>query len=139
MARSIGLIKWPVSKKLSVRLYLNFLLHVVEMMGLNFNDCPNDPVKLTRGYLDGSITDEERSLALSYWWGCISDDEIRNFNDKSVLMSRLAICFLSINEDNSNEISEHLSWFIEVLGFLNCNLSEVIRFMGEYFEFQSDC
>lgn len=135
MGISIGLIKWPASRKSSVWLYLGFLLRVTEMMGLDFSDFDNDPVTLTRGYLDGVVTEEERALALSRWWGCLGDGEIRNFNDKSVLMTRLAICFLSINEENSDEIGEHLSWFIEVLGFLGCDLSEVIGFMGEYFEF----
>ncbi|WP_447872845.1 hypothetical protein [Serratia fonticola] len=136
MTISIGLIKWPESKNATVRLYLNFLMEVTKSLNLTFDGCNNDPVKITQDYLDGLITDEDRKSALSYWWGCVDDKNIRGFKDKSLLMARLAICFLSINEENVDEISEHLSWFIEVLGFLNCNLSEVIRFMGEFFEFK---
>lgn len=137
MTISIGLIKWPESKVASVRLYLTFLVEVTKSLNLTFDGCNHDPVGITQDYLDGLITDTDRKLALSYWWGCFDDKNIRSFKDKPLLMSRLAICFLSINEENVDEIGEHLSWFIEVLGFLNCNLSEVICFMGEYFEFKS--
>lgn len=136
MTISIGLIRWPDDKTLSVRLYLNFLIEVTDLLNIDF-DGDNNPIRITKKYVGGLITDEDRKLALSYWWKCIDDKNIRNFKDRSSLMSRLAICFLSINEENIDEVSEHLSWFIEILGFLNFNLSEVITFMGEYFEFKS--
>lgn len=137
MTISIGLIKWPENKELSVRLYLNFLMEVTKLLSLNFDGYCNDPIKLTRDYLNGAITDEDRTVALSYWWKLVDDRGISDFKDKTALMSRLAICFLSINEKDVHEINEHLSWFIEVLGFLNCNVSEVIELMGNYFEFKS--
>ncbi|RKO75232.1 hypothetical protein C5E04_23565 [Pectobacterium parmentieri] len=136
MTINIGLIRWPDDKTLSVRLYLSFLIEVTNLLNIDFNG-DNNPIEITKKYLDGLITDKDRKLALSYWWECIDDKNIRNFKDRSSLMSRLAICFLSINEENIDEVSEHLSWFLEVLGFLNFNLSEVITFMGEYFEFKS--
>ncbi|AOR61144.1 hypothetical protein [Pectobacterium parmentieri] len=137
MTINIGLIRWPDDKTLSVRLYLSFLIEVTELLNINFYE-DNNPIKITKKYLGRLITNEDRKLALSYWWQCIDDKNIRNFKDRSSLMSRLAICFLSINEENIDEVSEYLSWFIEVLGFLSFNLSEVITFMGEYFEFKSN-
>nr|WP_232487942.1 hypothetical protein [Pectobacterium parmentieri] len=131
------MIRWPDDKTLSVRLYLSFLIEVTELLNINFYE-DNNPIKITKKYLGRLITNEDRKLALSYWWQCIDDKNIRNFKDRSSLMSRLAICFLSINEENIDEVSEYLSWFIEVLGFLSFNLSEVITFMGEYFEFKSN-
>ncbi|MCG8709711.1 hypothetical protein JHU04_002963 [Brenneria sp. 4F2] len=135
MTISIGLIKWPENKALSVRLYLNFLIEVADLLNINF-DGENNPIVITKDYLNGLVNDKDRELALSYWWGSIDDKNIRNSKDRSLLMSRLAICFLSMNEERCENISEHLSWFIEVLGFLNFDLAEVIRFMGEYFEFK---
>ncbi|WP_409308410.1 hypothetical protein [Pectobacterium sp. B1J-3] len=92
---SIGLIRWPDDKTLSVRLYLNFLIEVTDLLNIDF-DGDNNPIRITKKYVGGLITDEDRKLALSYWWKCIDDKNIRNFN-----------------------------------------LSEVITFMGEYFEFKS--
>ncbi|MFP1814137.1 hypothetical protein [Lonsdalea quercina] len=136
MTISIGLIKWPENKNLSLRLYLNFLIEVAGLLNINF-DGDNNPIILNRGYLNGLVSDKDRQLALSYWWESIDDRNIRNFKDRNLLMSRLAVCFLSMDEKHLGEVSEHLSWFIEVLGFLGFDLSEVIRFMGEYFEFKS--
>ncbi|MGJ0626419.1 hypothetical protein [Xenorhabdus bovienii] len=138
MTVSIGLIKWPEDSKSCVQLYLNFLLKVTDMLNITFEGCENDPIQITREYLKDSKTEDEREAALSFWWNYVdSNDGIRNFKDKPLVMARLAICFLSIKEKDIPEIGEHLSWFIEVLGFLGLNLSKVIVFMGEYFEFNS--
>ncbi|MBD1229656.1 hypothetical protein [Xenorhabdus griffiniae] len=136
MTVSIGLIKWPEDSKSCVQLYLNFLLKVTDMLNINFEGCENDPIQITREYLKDSKTEDEREAVLSFWWNYIdSNDGIRNFKDKPLVMARLAICFLSIKEKDIPEIGEHLSWFLEVLGFLGLNLSKVVAFMGEYFEF----
>ncbi|MEQ1977600.1 hypothetical protein [Xenorhabdus sp. SGI240] len=136
MTISIGLIKWPEDSKSCVQLYLNFLLKVTDMLNINFEGCENDPIQITRGYLKDSKTEDEREAALSFWWNYVdSNDGIRNFKDKPLVMARLAICFLSIKEKDIPEIGEHLSWFLEVLGFLGLNLSKIVDFMGEYFEF----
>ncbi|MBC8954572.1 hypothetical protein [Xenorhabdus sp. PB62.4] len=136
MTVSIGLIKWPEDSKSCVQLYLDFLLKVTDMLNITFEGCENDPIHITREYLKDNKTEDEREAALSFWWNYVdSNDGIRNFKDKPLVMARLAICFLSIKEKDIPEIGEHLSWFIEVLGFLGLNLSNVIVFMGEYFEF----
>lgn len=135
MTISIGLIKWPENKNLSFRLYLNFLVEVASLLNINF-DGDNNPIIITRDFLNGRGSDKDRQSALSYWWESIDEKNIRNLKDRSLLMSRLAVCFLSMDEEHLGEVSEHLSWFIEVLGFLGFDLSEVIRFMGEYFEFK---
>ncbi|WP_237613312.1 hypothetical protein [Pectobacterium parmentieri] len=92
MTINIGLIRWPDDKTLSVRLYLSFLIEVTELLNINFDE-DNNPIKITKKYLGRLITNEDRKLALSYWWQCIDDKNIRNFKDRSSLMSRLAICF----------------------------------------------
>ncbi|CCW32046.1 hypothetical protein ABLA30_23245 [Xenorhabdus nematophila] len=136
MTVSIGLIKWPENSRLCVQLYLNFLLEVTDMLNITFEGGENDPIQITREYLKDSTREDEREAALSFWWNYVdSNDGIRNFKDKPLVMARLAICFLSIKEKDIPEIGEHLSWFIEVLGFLGLNLSKVVVFMGEYFEF----
>ncbi|MGJ0580183.1 hypothetical protein ACR71G_19500 [Xenorhabdus bovienii] len=136
MAVSVGLIKWPENSKSCVQLYLNFLLKVACMLNITFEDCENDPIQITHEYLNGIKTEDERDAALSFWWNYIdSNDGIRNFKDKPFLMARLAICILSIKEKDILEIGEHLSWFIEVLGFLGFNLTELVVFMGNYFYF----
>ncbi|MCC8380008.1 hypothetical protein [Xenorhabdus sp. PB30.3] len=136
MTVSIGLIKWPEDRKSCVQLYLDFLLRVTDMLNITFKDCENDPIQITREYLKNCKTETEREAALSFWWNYVdSCDGIRNFKDKPLVMARLAICFLSIKEKDIPEIGEHLSWFIEVLGFLKLDLSKVIAFMGEHFEF----
>ncbi|PHM43439.1 hypothetical protein [Xenorhabdus szentirmaii] len=136
MTVSIGLIKWPEDSKSCVQLYLNFLLKVTEILEIAFQDVENDPIRFTHEYLNGIKTEDEREAVLSFWWNYIdSNDGIRNFKDKPFLMARLAICFLSIKEKDISEIGEHLSWFIEVLGFLGLNLSKVVILMSDYFEF----
>lgn len=138
MSISIGLIKWPEDKISAVELYLNFLLKAYKSQNLNFRDGSNDPVKITEDYLEGKVTDIERKAALQFWWENIDNQNDRGFKDVNLLMSRLAICFLSINEENVDEINEHLSWFIEVLGFLGCNLLEVINLMSAHFNFKAN-
>jgi len=52
------------------------------------------------------------------------------------LKARLAICLLSNDEDDISVLGDNLSWFLEVLGFLNVEPMKPIAMMREYFEFK---
>lgn len=61
---------------------------------------------------------------------------VRAFQDRDVLMARLAICLLSNDEDDIAVLGDNLSWFFEVLGFLKVEPMKPIEMMKEYFEFK---
>lgn len=136
MTISIGAIKWPENKKSAIRLYLTFLLRTIDTFELRFEEPASDPVQLTRDYLDGIRTDADRLSALSFWWEISDRHHSRNLDSKPALMSRLAICLMSANEENLGEIGEHLSWFIELLGMLGCHLPDAIALMADHFDFE---
>lgn len=131
---AIGSIKWPEDNSSALRLYLEFLMLVSQNLGIDYFGHPNDPVRITRQFLDGELPEEERAKAAAVWWDYVDSREaIRNFKDRDILMARLAICFLTINEKDGERLGENLSWFIEVLGFLGEDVDTAINLMETYF------
>lgn len=135
---NIGSIIWPKSDRLAVRLYLGFLLEVLEMLNIDFSKYEPNPIVITKEYLKETIPDSERDLAASYWWKILDDaGMIRDFHDNRALMVRLAICLLSVKDKDAAKLGEHLSWFVEVLENLGVNIDMVIDRMEKYFEFST--
>lgn len=132
---TIGSIQWPKDTSSAIHLYLNFLLLVLETLKIDFSGYNTDPVQITKLFLDDLTSEDERRHALEAWWDYIdSQGAIREFQDKNILMGRLAICLLSVTEKDVNQLGEHLSWFLEVLGFLGADTKKAIQMMIVYFK-----
>ena len=135
--RTIGSIIWPSDAASAVRLYLSFLVAVLDVLEIRFEHFLNDPLLLTKRFLLGEISEEERADAAAEWWAYLDENKaIQEFRERRALMARLAICLLSIKEKDSIELGENLSWFFEVLGFLGVNLDAPIDLMENYFSFK---
>ncbi|MDZ4155925.1 MAG: hypothetical protein U1E09_05195 [Methylococcales bacterium] len=138
MTVNIASINWPKDHKVAVKLYRNFMVKVLELLNISFTHPENNPLELSKDYLNGKVSEEVLGNAAIFWWNYIDEKEgIRNFQDKDLLMARLAICLLSVKEIDFPVLGEHLSWFFEVLGFLGVDLREAINLMGTHFDFSS--
>jgi hypothetical protein len=138
---NIASIIWPDDRNAAVKLYLGFLVKVIVSLNITFdvpNAPTNDPLSLVKGYLKGLVSEEERNAASLAWWSYLdSNGAIRDLQDKNALIARLAICLLSAKEEDTPELGEHLSWFLEVLGFLGMDTCIPINMMASYFDFSS--
>lgn len=138
--RPIGFIEWPKNPEKATHLYLEFLLHTLDQLGISFEkDKPNNPVMLIRQTLDQQHDEDQRLIALNFWWSYVdSSDGIQDFQTPDILMARLAICLLSPSPQSQNisELGEHLSWFFEVLFFLRQDVDRAIQLMQDFFDFQ---
>ncbi|QNH78395.1 hypothetical protein GGD92_09130 [Pseudomonas protegens] len=116
---------------------IGFLIQVLEALDIKFSDCEQDPLLLAKAYVAGDIPIEQCKAQASVWWAKIDEKgAVRAFQDRDVLMARLAICLLSNDEDDISVLGDNLSWFFEVLGFLNVEPMKPIEMMKEYFEFK---
>ena len=131
---NIDSIQWPEDAEEACKFYLGFVIEVVEELKFSFPDLAPNPVATAKAYVKGDLSEEEcRSQATLWWTHLESSGAIRELRDRSALEARLAICLLSATTDHAKQLGEHLSWFLEVLGFLRIDLVKPIRRMNEYF------
>ncbi len=128
---NIGSIVWPKDRDEANKLYLGFLIAVVKIAGITFED--NDPVTLAKEFINGNISENNLKTAASKCWAYIEGKEgMQDFQENEILMARLALCFLVLPKDIS-EFGDYLSWFFEVLGFLHVDLDRPLQLMEDYF------
>lgn len=133
--KSIGLIKWPTENKEAINIYINFQISVLEGLDIKFSNYNNDPIKIAKEYVKAKITEEEYNDHVEYWWGIIdSNNGIRDFQNKDMLIARLAICLLSVKKSEVDRLGDHLSWFFEVLQFLGFRLDFPLELMENHFK-----
>jgi hypothetical protein len=133
--KSIGSIVWPESVDESVRSLLLYMTRVVEKLGVSF-DSPNyDPLATVKELLAGRLSEDDRRVALAHWWKVVDERGIRNFESREALLGRLAVCLLSPSKEEKWSLSDQLSWFLEVLGFLGADVDGAIVAMEEHFDF----
>lgn len=136
MSKNIGSIVWPVEPAVAIRVYLRFLLKVIEEQNVEFPDSLSNPVTLVNRFLNDEISEVELNSEANAWWGILDSRELlRDFENKEALLARLALCLLCVKEQFAPQLGEHLSWFIEVMGFLELDVGRVVVIMEEYFEF----
>jgi len=135
MTKPIASIIWPTEAQSSVRLFLLFMLKAVECLGITFATSNHDPIAIVKEHLAGNDVERQRQAALSYWWTIVDDQGIRNFEGEGALIARLAICLLTPNEADVQNFGEQLSWFLEVLEFLQFDTNEVMNLMANHFSY----
>lgn len=134
---NVGSIIRPADNSGALKQQIGFLVKAVDALDIKFSDCENDPLRLAKGYVDGRIPIETCKAEAAVWWAKIDEKgAIRGFQDRDVLLARLAICLLSNDEDDVSVMGDNLSWFFEVLGFLKVDMTMPMRMMIEYFEFK---
>lgn len=135
---NIGAIDWPSDSKAAIELYLNFLIKVIKANDIQFPNTFQDPIGITSGYLEGRISEEEYRKSANEWWTFIdSNGQIREFSNRDALVARVAICLLSVTSEDAQELSEHLSWFFELLESLGIDLDLPIEMMCEHFSLKT--
>lgn len=135
MMFTIGSIQWPKNSSSAIRWYLRYLLQVLDALKINFSEYPNDPIHITTLFLKDMFSEEERRHATKMWWNYIDNLEaLREFQDKDILMGRLAICLLTVSEKDIDQLGENLSWFLEVLGLLGQDVDKAVAMMEVYFK-----
>lgn len=135
MNKSIGSIAWPEDPGESRRLLSTYMVEVVESLGISFGISPYEPLSVVNGLRTGEMSGDDGRAAMAYWWGCIDQYGIRNFESKEALIARLAICLLTPSQQETWDFGDQLSWFLEVLGFLGEDVDKSIALMEEHFDF----
>jgi len=131
---NIDSIIWPTDARAACNHYLGFILQVVKTLGIAFPNIQRDPRIVANRYIDGIISEEEYRAEAGIWWDLLEvAGEIRISRDRSQLLSRLALCLLSATPDEAPRLGDHLSWFLEMLGFLGMDLREPHSMMSKYF------
>jgi hypothetical protein len=110
------------------------MVEVVESLGISFGTSHYEPVSIVNRLLSGGASDEGRA-ATAYWWSRVDQYGIRNFESTEALIARLAICLLSPSQQETWDLGDQLSWFLEVLGFLGEDVDKSIAIMEKHFEF----
>lgn len=137
MSLSINSIIWPKDNLAAQKHYVSYMIKVLNALEIEYAGWERDPVHFVEGYIAGTWTSELCRAEATAWWSLIdSRGESRELRDPQILMARLAICLLSIDEGKVGSLGESLSWFIEVLGFMGKNTRTAITIMAEHFEFQ---
>ena len=113
MSFTIVSIKWPKNNRDAIRLYLTYVIKVLYYVNIRFADCDHDPLELAGSYISNKIPSEKYEAEILAWWEKIdSQNAIREFQDESVLMARLAIFLLPAKENSVLSLSDDLSWLI---------------------------
>ncbi|MDT9646031.1 MULTISPECIES: hypothetical protein [Pseudomonas] len=134
---NIGSIIRATESSAALKHQLGFLIKVLQELEIKFSDCEQDPLRLAKAYVAGEIPIERCKAQAAVWWAKIDEQgAVRELRDREVLKARLAICLLANDEDDLSVLGDNLSWFLEVLGFLNVEPMKPIAMMREYFEFK---
>lgn len=127
-------IKWPQNDKEAIFHFLNFQLMILREFELNFSNYPSDPIKIVEDYLNENIEQERYENSAGEWWDYLDKNEkSRDFQSNEALMTRLALCLLSVKREDVLKLNEHVSWFLEVLGFMGLDMKKVLKMYIEYF------
>lgn len=133
---SIYSIVWPDENIDALHLYLKFLIESIENSGFYFL-CDNaiNPIDLTKKYIYKNLTENERDTCRDIWWDFIDNASgIRDFSSKDMLSARLALCLLVPSANKKDELSENLSWFLEVMQMLGLDVDKIIENMRIFFK-----
>lgn len=131
---NIGAITWPSDPHEASKLYLRFVVDIVEDLKLRFPGELSDPVASANSYIAGRTSEEKYRAKVDVWWAFLdSKNQIREMQDKSALSVRVGICLLAANSGEAGRLGEHLSWFLELLGLLGVNLDAPLRKMETHF------
>jgi hypothetical protein len=133
---NIGSIIWPEDARTACNHYLDFILQVVNKLGIVFPGTRPDPRVVARQYMDDEITEEEyRAEAVAWWDSLKATGQITIFRDPAVLLMRMAICLLSATPDEAPRLGDHLSWFLELLETMGKDLRDPDAMMARHFVF----
>lgn len=134
---NINAIVRPANKARALKQQLDFMVRVLSALGLTFSYGEQDPLRLVEQYIEGSITIQRCKVESLLWWKKVDDSAaIHEFEDRDILMARLAICLLSNDEEDVSSLGDNLSWFLEVLGFLGADTRKSLEMMIDYFDFR---
>ena len=139
---NIDSIIWPEDSKAACNHYLEFIIQVVETLGIVFPNTQPDPRVVARRYIEGKISDEEYRAEACTWENLLETaGEVRVSRDPSLLLARLALCLLSATPDEVPRLGDHLSWFLEVLSIMGMDSREPLAMMSKYFAWRDpgDC
>ena len=133
---SISRIIWDSSPTEAVRSYVAFQLKVLAELGIILPKNPNDSIALSHQWLSGDATRDEISFARDEWWDFIDTHGLtQEFRDKDAVLARLSLCLLAVSEEDASKLGDHLSWFLEVLGFWGADTQKAIALMKQEFKF----
>ncbi|MCU5771726.1 hypothetical protein N5923_08875 [Erwiniaceae bacterium BAC15a-03b] len=136
MSKSIDSIIWPKDSDEAIKKYITFMLSVCDSFNISFSNGPHNPIRLSSDFIKGNVGFDALNDASLYWWDVVDQNGIRDFTDSDVLKARIALCFLALKENAYPELGEHLSWFIEVLGFAGYDVDKALEIYDTFFDFE---
>jgi hypothetical protein len=132
----IGAIQWPTDANVAVKNYLDFQVITLKDLGITLPSIPNDPLLIVEKWTKGLLRETELDAARDAWWEVIdTPTAIRDFTSPQALNARLALCLLAVREKDAGSLGEHLSWFLEVLGFYGADVKQALALMRTHFRF----
>lgn len=126
-------IVWPAAPEAASRLYLGFVLRVVEHLGMQFPTTQPDPIAITRGFIEGALSEADYLAARDRWWSHVDRVGVTDFESRDALIARIAICLLGAPPAEAPRLDEHLSWLFELLGKLGVETAHAERLRSTYF------
>lgn len=134
--KSFDSIKWHESKPTAIRQCATFMIKVLNHFDIKLDKNPIDPISVAKKFINKEISYEEYRINANFYWEKIdSNDSIREFNNNT-LNDRISISLLSVENEDFNELSNHLSWFVQLMGMYGKNEDEIIYLAQEYFIFE---
>jgi len=131
---TIDSIGWPNDRREAVHWYLGFLVAAIDTLEPSLRMAIQEPLRLVKGELDGTISERERVARAAEWWDFLeAHGELRSSKNREILIARLAICLLAVSESGADNLGEELSWFLEIFISLGGSAEVVLKLMPKYF------
>ena len=116
MTFDISLVQWPADPDAAARLLVSCILSAVEPLDVELGAESGDVLELARRYVRGEADAAEVQRVRTSLWGYIrSRDGVANFQDRDLLLARLALCVLPPVATDAPTLEEGLEFLLEVL------------------------
>ena len=132
---------WPINNSDKVKLYLGFIIQVLEGINFTFSDVAKpDPIVVAKRYLSGDIPKETPAAVISEWWSRLKDGKGPNGPNTLEVRweAKLAFFLLFIPKDDEADIYERIPWFFMMLGIMKLDKKKAEEIMNDYFEFKEE-
>ena len=130
---STGKIQWPADQVSAHRLFVGYLVEVVDRTRVIFDSSLPDPVLVARDYLAGRISDDDlRALARPWWRSFYPEDSMQ---DRTAAMGRLAVSLIGMSDRPAENFDDLLDWALQFMYFLGYDARPAIGILDGYFAF----
>ena len=116
MSFEISLVQWPADPEATAKLVVSCLLSAMRRLDAQLGVPVDESLELASRFVRGEATDlEVENVRASLWDFIHSRNGLVNFQDRDLLLARLALCLLPPGDTDRANLEEKLAFFLEVL------------------------